>query len=165
MSMVLSVSILSASACFRPTNYTYATHFHQVCECYRWLSMRDREHWIRRIWGRRRVCLRGITVSMIRCSPHHLVLFIFSDNCKIGLYCDTNSTTCIQQKALGASCSADKECTSFNCLPSRVCGAPPSKPRHLSIWIYLVIGVGIFGGKAEQCSTNSSLLCVSLTIT
>ncbi|KAI0000395.1 hypothetical protein BJV77DRAFT_973648 [Russula vinacea] len=66
------------------------------------------------------------------------VYVVSRDNCKIGLYCDTNSTTCIQQKALGASCSADKECTSFNCLPSR--------PRHLSIWIYLVIGVGIFGG-------------------
>lgn len=74
------------------------------------------------------------------------VYVVSRDNCKIGLYCDTNSTTCNQQKALGASCSADKECSSFNCLPSRVCGIGPSKPRHFATWVYLVICVGIFGG-------------------
>jgi hypothetical protein len=74
----------------------------------------------------------------------------------LGLYCDTNSTTCMQQKAVAASCSADKECTSYNCLPSKVCGLGPDKPRHLSVWVYLVIGVGIFGGKAGHRSTNSS---------
>jgi len=74
------------------------------------------------------------------------VYVVSRDNCKIGLYCDANSTTCIQQKAQGASCSADKECSSYNCLPSRVCGVRTSKPRHFSFVIYLVIGLGIFGG-------------------
>ncbi|KAH9034808.1 hypothetical protein EDB85DRAFT_2274265 [Lactarius pseudohatsudake] len=64
----------------------------------------------------------------------------------VGLYCDTNSTVCIQQKDLGASCSADKECSSYNCLPDQTCGETPSNPRHLPIWVYVVIGVGIFGG-------------------
>ena len=73
----------------------------------------------------------------------------FSDNCQLGLYCDTNSTTCNQQKALGSSCKADKECISYNCLPSQVCGVSTSKPRHLSTWVYLIVGAGLFGGKME----------------
>ena len=95
---------------------------------------------------------------MIRRSLHHLIPYIFSDNCKIGLYCDTNSTICNQQKAVGASCSADKECVSYNCLPSKVCGGGADKPRHLSVGVYMVCGIGIFGGKAEQRPTNGSFL-------
>ncbi|KAI9442362.1 hypothetical protein H4582DRAFT_1276672 [Lactarius indigo] len=74
------------------------------------------------------------------------VYVVSRDNCKVGLYCDTNSTVCIQQKALGASCSADKECSSYNCLPDQTCGETPSNPRHLPMWVYIIIGVGIFGG-------------------
>lgn len=74
------------------------------------------------------------------------VYVVSRDNCKVGLYCDTNTTVCIQQKALDASCSADKECSSYNCLPNQVCGSSPSDPRHFSMWVYIVIGVGIFGG-------------------
>ena len=74
-------------------------------------------------------------------------MFLCSDNCKIGLYCDTNSTTCVQQKAVGASCDADKECLSCNCLPNQTCGVSPSNPHHLSTGIYAIIGIGIFGGN------------------
>jgi hypothetical protein len=74
------------------------------------------------------------------------VYVVSRDNCKIGLYCDTNSTVCIQQRALGASCNADKECTSYNCLPNQTCGDAPSNPHHLPKWVYVIIGIGIFGG-------------------
>ncbi|KAI0256136.1 hypothetical protein BJV78DRAFT_1097382, partial [Lactifluus subvellereus] len=74
------------------------------------------------------------------------VYVVSRDNCKIGLYCDTNSTVCMNQKAVGASCSADKECSSYNCLPTRVCGLSPSSPRHFPTWVYVTIGGGIFGG-------------------
>jgi hypothetical protein len=79
-------------------------------------------------------------------SSGEFVYVVSRDNCKVGLYCDTNTTVCIQQKALDASCNADKECTSFNCLPTQTCGESPSSPRHLSTWVYIVIGIGIFGG-------------------
>jgi len=74
------------------------------------------------------------------------VYVVSRDNCKVGLYCDTNTTVCIQQKALAASCNADKECSSYNCLPNQTCGLSPSNPRHFPMWVYIVIGVGIFGG-------------------
>jgi hypothetical protein len=67
----------------------------------------------------------------------------------LGSYCDTNTTTCIQQKDFGASCDADKECSSYNCMPNLVCGISPSSPRHFATWVYIVIGTGIFGGKDE----------------
>jgi hypothetical protein len=78
------------------------------------------------------------------------MLCICSDNCKIGLYCDTNSTTCIQQKNIGQSCSADKECITYNCTPNRVCGTSPSSPRHFPTWVYIIIGTGIFGSEDKR---------------
>ncbi|KAI9456623.1 hypothetical protein F5148DRAFT_984406 [Russula earlei] len=74
------------------------------------------------------------------------MLYVHSDNCMVGLYCDTNSTTCIQQKAIGESCSADKECLTYNCMPNLVCGVSPSNPRQFPTWVYIVAGTGIFGG-------------------
>ena len=44
------------------------------------------------------------------------------------IYCDTNTIICIQQKAIGAHCTADKECASFNYLPNQTCGVDPSNP-------------------------------------
>jgi hypothetical protein len=52
----------------------------------------------------------------------------------------------MQQKADGASCSADKECSSYNCLPTQICGLSPSSPRQFHTWVYVIIGSGIFGG-------------------
>jgi len=74
------------------------------------------------------------------------VYVVSRDNCKLGLYCDTNSTTCVQQKATGAQCDADKECLTYNCLPNHTCGVSPANPHHFPTGIYVVIGVGIFGG-------------------
>ncbi|KAI0268672.1 hypothetical protein BC834DRAFT_968128 [Gloeopeniophorella convolvens] len=68
------------------------------------------------------------------------------DNCMVGLYCDSNTTVCIQQKDIGAGCNADKECSTYNCLPNQVCGKNLAESRHFGTWVYIVIGVGIFGG-------------------
>jgi len=87
--------------------------------------------------------------------PFLYLLYVCSDNCKIGLYCDTNTTTCIQQRSVGGSCAADKECTTFNCLPNQVCGASPSSPRQFPTWVYIIIGTGIFGGKDERWATHT----------
>ncbi|KAG2148493.1 hypothetical protein BD769DRAFT_1412501 [Suillus cothurnatus] len=67
-------------------------------------------------------------------------------NCQIGSYCDSQSLVCIQTKQLGETCDADKECLSFNCLKKGVCGRGSDSPKHFGIWVYVVVGVGIFGG-------------------
>ncbi|KAI5123961.1 hypothetical protein M0805_006373 [Coniferiporia weirii] len=67
-------------------------------------------------------------------------------NCQTGLYCDSQQLVCIQQKDVGGSCSADKECTSMNCLSTQVCGVNIDAAAHVGIWVYIVVGVGIFGG-------------------
>ncbi|KAI0318266.1 hypothetical protein OF83DRAFT_1116899 [Amylostereum chailletii] len=67
------------------------------------------------------------------------------DDCAVGLYCDTSSLQCIQRKASGADCTADKECLTFNCESSK-CDKPLNDPHHFGIWVYIVIGVCIFGG-------------------
>ncbi|THH17339.1 hypothetical protein EW146_g3457 [Bondarzewia mesenterica] len=68
------------------------------------------------------------------------------DNCKIGTYCDSQQKVCIQQKNLAVSCSADKECLSYNCGVDGTCGKDPREPRHLGTWVYIVIAIAIFGG-------------------
>jgi len=69
-------------------------------------------------------------------------------NCVLGLYCDAAQKVCLKEKALGESCTADKECESWNCLVSGVCGKPAAEPHHLGIYVYILVAVGIFGGMA-----------------
>jgi len=67
-------------------------------------------------------------------------------NCKLGLYCDTAQKVCLSSKAVGDSCSADKECDSLNCMSNGVCGISASSPRQLGAWVYVLVAFGIFGG-------------------
>jgi hypothetical protein len=67
-------------------------------------------------------------------------------NCVVGMYCDAVSLQCLQEKALGATCDADKECQSWNCLASGVCGVDTSIPKHVGTWVYVVVAIGIFVG-------------------
>ncbi|KAF8891638.1 hypothetical protein BD779DRAFT_1512250 [Infundibulicybe gibba] len=67
-------------------------------------------------------------------------------NCRLGLYCDSQQKVCLQEKLVGAGCNADKECASWNCLSSGVCGLGAATPRHFGIWVYIVVAVGILGG-------------------
>ncbi|KAJ7346526.1 hypothetical protein DFH08DRAFT_779901 [Mycena albidolilacea] len=67
-------------------------------------------------------------------------------NCIVGLYCDAVSKQCKQEKALGEACTADKECSSWNCLASGTCGVDTSVPKHVGTGVYVAVGVGIFGG-------------------
>ncbi|KAG9220804.1 hypothetical protein CCMSSC00406_0002596 [Pleurotus cornucopiae] len=67
-------------------------------------------------------------------------------NCRLGLYCDGTSLKCLKEKAIGDSCTADKECASWNCEPSGKCGIGADVPRRLAIWVYIVVGICIFGG-------------------
>ncbi|KAI0035876.1 hypothetical protein K488DRAFT_76341 [Vararia minispora EC-137] len=69
------------------------------------------------------------------------------DNCMIGNYCDATQSphVCVARKALAASCSADKECQSYNC-NNGACGLRVDTPRRFGTWVYVVIAVCIFGG-------------------
>jgi len=68
------------------------------------------------------------------------------DNCRIGLYCNTSQKVCIQQKGIGTQCDADKECLSYNCGAGGTCGKDVSEPNKLPIWVYVLVGISIFGG-------------------
>lgn len=37
-------------------------------------------------------------------------------------------------------------CKSFNCLASGACGKPADTPNHVAAWVYVICGIGIFGG-------------------
>ncbi|KAL1755714.1 hypothetical protein FB107DRAFT_290653 [Schizophyllum commune] len=65
------------------------------------------------------------------------------DNCKTGSYCDSQQLVCMSTKDFGASCTADKECESYNCLADGKCGDPPSALRKLPSWVYIAVGGGI----------------------
>lgn len=67
-------------------------------------------------------------------------------NCHIGLYCDSTQKVCIKQKDIAVACDADKECSSFNCLDTGVCGKSANTPKHVASWIYIIVGICIFGG-------------------
>ncbi|KAF8070223.1 hypothetical protein FPV67DRAFT_1668101 [Lyophyllum atratum] len=67
-------------------------------------------------------------------------------NCQLGMYCDGTQKVCMAEKNLAEACTADKECSSWNCLASGVCGISEATPHHFAIWVYIVVGLGIFGG-------------------
>ena len=64
----------------------------------------------------------------------------------MGLYCDSQQLVCVQTKALGAQCDADKECVSFNCGDDGTCGPTTDTPHKVGTWVYAVVGVCIVGG-------------------
>jgi hypothetical protein len=66
-------------------------------------------------------------------------------NCRTGLYCDSQQKMCVQAKQLNTACGADKECDSFNCLPSGVCGPSADVPNKFGSWVYAIVALGIFG--------------------
>ena len=37
-------------------------------------------------------------------------------------------------------------CDTNNCLPSLVCGTRADAASHLPVWVYVIVGIGIFGG-------------------
>jgi len=67
-------------------------------------------------------------------------------NCANGMYCDSQQKVCVQAKTLSTACNADKECSTYNCLSSGVCGKAPEAPNQFGTWVYIVVAVGIFGG-------------------
>ncbi|KXN90640.1 hypothetical protein AN958_03880 [Leucoagaricus sp. SymC.cos] len=67
-------------------------------------------------------------------------------NCAPGLYCDSSQKVCLNERAIGESCDGDKECQSWNCLASGVCGQPAAEPHHFGIYVYILVALGIFGG-------------------
>ncbi|KAJ7045428.1 hypothetical protein C8F04DRAFT_1064743 [Mycena alexandri] len=67
-------------------------------------------------------------------------------DCVVGLYCDSSTKKCLAEKALGAACTADKECSSWNCLSSGTCGVDTTLPKHVGTGVYVAVAVGIFGG-------------------
>ncbi|KAH9485356.1 hypothetical protein JR316_0002264 [Psilocybe cubensis] len=69
-------------------------------------------------------------------------------NCKLGLYCDSSSLVCMNNKLLGESCEADKECDSWNCLSSGVCGVTAATPHHFGVYVYILVALGIIGGMS-----------------
>ncbi|EIW83166.1 hypothetical protein CONPUDRAFT_121621 [Coniophora puteana RWD-64-598 SS2] len=66
------------------------------------------------------------------------------DDCMIGNYCDAQQLKCIPQKDIGQSCSADKECSTYNC--NGVCAGSTDSPNVVKFWVYVVIAVFILGG-------------------
>ena len=79
-------------------------------------------------------------------SGEEFIDIVSRGNCRLGLYCDSQKRTCVQQKAVAVACDADKECASFNCLASGVCGKSAAAPNHVGAWVYVLVGFGIFGG-------------------
>ncbi|THH32302.1 hypothetical protein EUX98_g1895 [Antrodiella citrinella] len=68
------------------------------------------------------------------------------DDCKVGLYCDASQKQCLTQKDIGVTCTGDKECSSFNCNANGVCDKTADAPVHVGFWVYIVVGIAIFGG-------------------
>ncbi|KAH9935539.1 uncharacterized protein B0H18DRAFT_416058 [Fomitopsis serialis] len=77
---------------------------------------------------------------------HEYADIISRDNCQTGSYCDSSALVCKDSKNVGGSCTGNKECSSFNCLPSGTCGLSTDTPAHVSEWVYAVVAVCALGG-------------------
>ncbi|KZT72128.1 hypothetical protein DAEQUDRAFT_705815, partial [Daedalea quercina L-15889] len=104
------------------------------------------------------VCMWANATTGEACTVENTVFAVFGrdgheypdivsrDNCRIGSYCDTNTLVCMDTKDYRATCTGNKECSSYNCLPSGVCGLSTDTPTRVSKWIYAVVIVcGIAG--------------------
>ncbi|PFH45892.1 hypothetical protein AMATHDRAFT_184139 [Amanita thiersii Skay4041] len=68
------------------------------------------------------------------------------DNCRVGSYCDASQKVCMATKKVGDSCTADKECDSWNCLSFGICGGIAAMPHHFHAYVYILVALGIIGG-------------------
>ncbi|RPD78518.1 hypothetical protein L226DRAFT_457878 [Lentinus tigrinus ALCF2SS1-7] len=75
-----------------------------------------------------------------------LMKYAYRGNCKVGLYCDAQQLVCVQTKAIGETCDADKECSTYNCLADGTCGRTTDTPVKVGVWVYIVVAICIFGG-------------------
>lgn len=58
-----------------------------------------------------------------------------------------------------APLTCSTRCASWNCEPSGKCGIGADVPRRLAIWVYIVVGICIFGGELYVAYPT----CVTLT--
>ncbi|KZT54232.1 hypothetical protein CALCODRAFT_421750, partial [Calocera cornea HHB12733] len=65
------------------------------------------------------------------------------DNCATGWYCDGVSRVCVATAQAGGACSADKECDSYNCLPTGLCGSTADSPSTVPAYIWVIVALGI----------------------
>ncbi|KAI0812338.1 hypothetical protein BC629DRAFT_1472226 [Irpex lacteus] len=91
-------------------------------------------------------CVVENTGYIVYSGTNETVDVVSRGNCVIGLYCDSQQKVCMQQKALDEDCSADKECSSYNCLANGKCGKPANTAQHVGSWVYVVVGICLFGG-------------------
>ncbi|KII92094.1 hypothetical protein PLICRDRAFT_27352 [Plicaturopsis crispa FD-325 SS-3] len=79
-------------------------------------------------------------------SGEEFIDIVSRGNCQIGNYCDSQTTKCVAAKNLNEACDADKECLSYNCMSSGKCGKGADQPRHVGVWVYVVVAIAILGG-------------------
>ncbi|KAJ3523185.1 hypothetical protein NM688_g8768 [Phlebia brevispora] len=91
-------------------------------------------------------CVVENTGYIVYSGSSEYVDIVSRGNCHIGLYCDSQSLVCMQQKDIGETCDADKECSTYNCQSSGTCGRSANKPDHVPFWVYIIVGICIFGG-------------------
>jgi hypothetical protein len=91
-------------------------------------------------------CVVENTPYIVYGSSGESIDIVSRGNCKIGSYCDSGSKVCMAAKAAGATCSADKECDTYNCMSSGVCGLSASAPRQFGAWVYVLVALGIICG-------------------
>ncbi|KAJ6593814.1 hypothetical protein B0H19DRAFT_1092105 [Mycena capillaripes] len=89
-------------------------------------------------------CVVENTAYIVYGASGEFIDIVSRGNCVVGLYCDAVSTKCMPEKALGDACTADKECSSWNCLSSGVCGVDTSIPNHVGTWVYIWDALGLF---------------------
>ncbi|KAF7965807.1 hypothetical protein HWV62_22854 [Athelia sp. TMB] len=79
-------------------------------------------------------------------SNTEFIYIVSRHNCMNGFYCDSSQLVCVKTNLEGQSCGSDKECATFNCLESGVCGKGPQEPNHVAIYVYILVALGILGG-------------------
>ncbi|CED85392.1 hypothetical protein [Phaffia rhodozyma] len=65
------------------------------------------------------------------------------DNCRRGGYCDGTSLTCLRTLNIGESCTADKECSSYNCNADKKCAVQAHSKVTPATWVYVIVALCI----------------------
>lgn len=98
-------------------------------------------------------CVVENTAYIAYSTAGEFINIVSRGNCRTGLYCDAAQKICIATQDFGAACTADKECTSGNCLDNLTCGVSTDAPRKLGVWVYVVVGIAIVGGMLLTVGT------------
>lgn len=139
----------------------------QICQRYRRIHMYRREHTLYCLHFGDRVGRGRLPVCVVCTIIRYNLLIRFGPATTVGWVCIVMlppNSACSRKtlphraqptksesslRIIPCSVLQVSRCLTFNCNSNGVCDKPAATPNHVGFWVYIVVGIAIFGGTCQ----------------